>query len=100
MRLFWFTRGKGTEEAGVVRTERFDRPASKETRSFHFSLPEAPYSFSGSLISLIWALELVAEPSREVARQEIIIAPGGVEVRLPSLPQSDLKSRFFQKVSR
>ena len=85
LRLFWFTRGKGTEDAGVVETVRFDRPMSEETRSYRFRLPEMPYSFSGKLISLIWALELVAEPSKEVARVEITVAPGGREVRLNSI---------------
>ena len=53
LRLFWFTRGKGTEDVGVVATVRFDQPLSDETRPFRFRLPAAPYSFSGKLISLI-----------------------------------------------
>jgi hypothetical protein len=90
LRLFWFTRGKGTEDTGVVKTVRFDQPLPQETRSFGFRLPAAPYSFSGKLISLVWALELVAEPSRETARLQITVAPGGQEVRLDSIPTSDL----------
>ncbi|MDB6015772.1 MAG: hypothetical protein JWR19_261 [Pedosphaera sp.] len=89
LRLFWFTRGKGTEDAGMVETVRFDRPASQEMRPFRFKLPDAPYSFSGTLISLIWALELVAEPSKAVARVEIVVAPDGQEVRLDSVPESE-----------
>lgn len=88
LRLFWFTRGKGTEDADVVETVRFDRPMSEETRSYRFRLPEAPYSFSGKLISLVWALELVAEPSKEVTRVEITVAPGGREVRLNSIDET------------
>jgi hypothetical protein len=60
-------------------------PLLEETRSFRFRLPEAPYSFSGKLISLVWALELVLEPSKEVTRREIIVAPGGQEVHLDSV---------------
>ena|SRR5437879_6330390 len=85
LRLFWFTRGKGTEDAGVVETVRFDRPMTEERRSFRFRLPEAPYSLSGKLISIVWALELVADPSKEVVRLEITVAPGGREVRLDSI---------------
>lgn len=95
LRLFWFTRGKGTEDVGVAETVRFDHPQTDESRSFRFRLPAAPYSFSGQLITLSWALELVAEPSRDVARQEITVAPGGREVRLESVPDDGLKSRFF-----
>ncbi|HWI59581.1 MAG TPA: hypothetical protein VNZ22_20300 [Bacillota bacterium] len=89
LRLFWFTRGKGTEDAGVIETRRFDRPSREETHSFRLRLPQEPYSFSGKLISLVWALELVAEPSKAVTRLEIIMAPGQREVRLDSLPEAE-----------
>lgn len=82
LRLFWFTRGKGVEDAGVVETVRFDRPQLEETRPFRFRLPDSPYSFSGKLISLVWALELVAEPANDVHRLEITMAPGGEEIQL------------------
>ena len=85
LRLFWFTRGRGIEDAGVVQTRRFEQPLHAETRSFRFRLPEAPYSFSGQLISLVWALELVVERSKEVARQEIILAPRKQQVQLSSV---------------
>jgi len=87
LRLFWFTRGKGTEDAAVVDTVRFEAPQAEEARPFRFRLPDAPYSFSGKLISLVWALELVAEPSRDVARLELVIAPGAREVLLEALPE-------------
>jgi hypothetical protein len=85
LRLFWFTRGRGIEDAAVVQTIRFEHPLSEETRSFRFLLPDAPYSFVGQLISLIWAIELVVEPSKEVARQDIIVGPGRQEVRLGTI---------------
>ena len=82
LRLFWFTRGKGTEDAGLVQSLRFEQPLNAETRSFSFRLPEAPYSFRGSLISLVWALELIVEPTKEVVRQEIVVGPGRQQVEL------------------
>ena len=81
-RLFWFTRGKGTEDVNVVETVRFDNPLLEEARPVRFPLPEAPYSFSGKLISLIWALELVAEPSGESTRLELTVSPTGQEILL------------------
>jgi hypothetical protein len=90
LRLFWFTRGKGTEDADVVKTVRFDQPLPEEVRPFGFRLPAGPYSFSGKLISLVWAFELVAEPSQETARMQITVAPGGHEARLDSVPASEL----------
>jgi hypothetical protein len=100
LRLFWFTRGKGTEDAGVVETVHFDQPSAEETCPFHFQLPEGPYSFSGKLISLVWALELIAQPSGEPLRVEFVMAPGTREVRLESLPEPELKKAFMEWSSR
>jgi hypothetical protein len=95
LRLFWFTRGQGEKDAGVVETVRFDHALREEARPFRFRLPDGPYSFSGKVISLIWALELVALPSKETGRQEITLAPGGKEVRLGSLPEPQARKRLF-----
>jgi hypothetical protein len=100
LRLFWFTRGKGTEDAGVVETVSFEQPRAEDSRPFRLHLPEAPYSFSGKLISLVWALELVADPSKEVIRRELVMAPGGQEVRLDSLPARETGKRFFARIAR
>jgi hypothetical protein len=96
LRLFWFTRGKGFEDTGLVETVRFDRPLLEETRPFRLRLPVAPYSFAGKLISLIWALELVAEPLKQVSRMEFVLGPEGREVHLESVPQSHRKQRPFE----
>ena len=53
-------------------------------RPFRFQLPDAPYSFSGKLISLIWAIEAVAEGIKEAARYEFVLAPEGREIELGS----------------
>jgi len=82
VRLLWFTRGKGTGDVGVVDTVRFEQTLSMESRPFRFQLPIAPYSFSGKLISLLWAVELVVLPSKDSARTEFVLAPGGQEVLL------------------
>ena len=100
LRLFWFTRGKGTEDAGVVQTIRFEQPLPQETRSFQLRLPDAPYSFSGKLISLVWALELIVSPSKEVARREFEMGPGAREIRLESLPPVGLVQKWLSRVNR
>jgi hypothetical protein len=79
-RLFWFTRGKGTEDVEVVATQEVPSPAAAGEHVFRFVLPDAPWSFSGKLISLLWAVELVAD--KRSARWEFTLAPGGREVRL------------------
>ena len=82
LRLFWFTRGKGTEDVGVVNQMRFDAPQLEEGRKFSFTLPAEPFSFSGQLISLIWALELVVEPGDFSTRVELVMSPSGEEILL------------------
>ena len=82
VRLFWFTRGKGTQDVNVVQTIRFDHPQIEEARPARLVLPEAPYSFSGKLISLVWALEIVADPSGESTRVELTVSPTGDEIDL------------------
>lgn len=92
LRVVWNTSGKGATDLGVEKTLSIDSPGLAESRRFDVQLPPAPYSFSGRYVSLIWALELVAQPSEESARAEITIAPGRREVLLhreTELPQSD-----------
>lgn len=83
VRLVWSTKGKGTEDAAVAATVAFDAPRAGDTRPFVLRLPAAPYSFSGKLISLVWAVELVLQPGARCERVEIVVAPGGAEVLLP-----------------
>ena len=46
VRLFWYTRGKGTTDVQVVKAQQFDAPGARGQRPFRFVLPEEPYSFS------------------------------------------------------
>ena len=82
LRLFWYTQGKGDRDLEVVESQSFAAPEATGRQSFQLRLPAAPYSFSGKLISLLWAVELVAEPGARGARTEIVVAPGGREVLL------------------
>lgn len=82
VRLFWYTEGKGTQDVELIDSVRFDRPSERGEEDFRFTLPGEPYSFSGKLISLIWALELVALPSDETERLPITVSPTGHEIFL------------------
>jgi hypothetical protein len=87
LRLFWYTRGKGDQDVGVVSTVPFPEPGLTDSRGFRIPLPAGPYSFSGKLISLLWALEVVAEPGSRAGRLEIIVSPTRREILLqPQLP--------------
>lgn len=80
--LTWHTEGKGDRDSSVVESITIDVPAQRDSLSLAIGLPDGPYSFSGQLISLIWAVEAVAQPSRESARQQIVVGPGKQEVAL------------------
>jgi len=82
VRLFWYTRGKGTQDVHVVKAQQFDAAGPAGRRDFRFVVPEEPYSFSGKLISLTWALEAIAQPGERMARRELVVAPGGREIVL------------------
>lgn len=82
VRLFWYTSGKGTQDVGIVRTLRVEQPDTNGHRDFSIRVPEEPYAFSGKLITLAWAIELVVLPSGETERLDLLIGPQPVEVNL------------------
>lgn len=82
LRLVWNTAGKGTTDLSVVQSHTIESPTPRDSKRMTITLPTSPYSFSGKLVSLIWALELVALPGMNSTRQEIIIAPASREVVL------------------
>ena len=85
LRLFWFTQGKGTSDVGIVGKIPFENPLREGGSDFRFVLPDAPHSFSGRLISLVWALELVALKTKAAQRVEFIMGPDGGEITLSSM---------------
>jgi len=82
IRLFWYTSGKGSQDVGILRVLRDDAPSPSGHRDFSIRAPEGPYSFSGKLITLSWAIELVALPSGETERFDLRIGPQPVEVEI------------------
>ena len=83
--LFWYTAGKGTRDIGMVHNVWFDDPGPHGSKEFSFELPEGPFSFSGRLISVIWAIELICSPGSETTRREITLSPTGKEILLGSV---------------
>jgi hypothetical protein len=86
IRLFWYTRGTGTRDVQIVESQPIPDASINGEMSFSFSLPDQPYSFSGSLITLRWAVELVIEPAEQAARAELFLSPCGTEITLSADP--------------
>jgi hypothetical protein len=82
LRLFWHTEGKGTRDVEVIESISFNVPGRQDRSDFRFQLPDSPYSFSGKLISVVWALELVLLSTGETERLEIVISPTRAEITL------------------
>ncbi|MBN1507073.1 MAG: hypothetical protein JW955_09520 [Sedimentisphaerales bacterium] len=95
--LLWYTSGKGTQDICVVHTRRIDDPGALGSDEFRFALPPGPYSFSGKLISLIWALELTCTPGNETVRKEIVVSPTGREILLTSVPEGESRPGLWLK---
>ena len=82
--LCFYTQGKGTSDVHIVETIRIDTPPENGSEKFSWQLPLSPYSFSGKLISLIWAVEVVVLPSAEAESITFEMSPNGSEINLYS----------------
>lgn len=91
VRLFWYTRGKGSSDVEIVDRARFEHPAKMELQQFRLKLPEAPYSCSGKLISILWAVEAVVEPSDLTQRVDLVMSPTGKEIVFNPSPYTPTK---------
>lgn len=106
LRLFWFTEGQGSRDVGLLAKEEWPQLPPSGERAFQFLLPNGPFSFSGTLISLRWALEVLVEPGGASARYDFVLGPEGRELVLGRVedPESEGKpgrwGRFFQKKLR
>jgi hypothetical protein len=70
VRLLWYTEGKGDQDVHTVEAQTLD-PSGR----FEFQLPASPYSFSGKLVSLIWAIEVENTDVHHAERATFVMAP-------------------------
>lgn len=94
VRLFWFTEGKGTTDVSVVQTESFTAMQAQDARPFRFELPRGPVSVDGRLVSVKWAIELVARAQTDqVLRWDLVVSPSGRPVALPEAPADPKRTK-------
>ena len=102
LRLFWFTTGRGTQDISIVTEQKW--PSSQGQANFSIPLPQEPYSFSGTLIALSWALEAVFLPTEESSdRYEFDLTPDGKPItlsRVKSAITGTAKRRFAEKSNK
>jgi hypothetical protein len=80
--LVFLTEGRGTRDSEVVATTELPSIHPGSSAAFEFTLPLCPYSFSGSLISVMYRIE--ASSDEEEASLDIVVSPIEREVRLSS----------------
>ena len=94
VRLIWYTEGKGTQDFAIVTSKKLDAPAQQGSHRFEFVAPNRPSSFSGKLISLIWAIEVIVFPSKEAERKTLVVSPSGTEVLLTPIERPKPSNSF------
>ncbi len=82
IRLIWYTTGKGDRDFAIAADQIMVSPPASESAEFDFRAPARPYSFSGKLISLSWAIEVIAFPDMETKRQDLVISANADEILL------------------
>ena len=98
LRVFWFTRGRGDEEAEIC--HRLPLNAQEGASEFSWKLPAAPYSFAGQLITLAWAVEVVDERENSLDLVPFLLSPSGEEVQLEAIPDKSKRGKLKQKMGR
>ncbi len=92
LKFLWTATRKAEEkrsETVVVDRIRIQNPVLSEDRSFKYSLPDRPYSFSGKYFSLCWSFELSVEPDMGTCRTDFTLSPTGGPVVLGKKPRQE-----------
>lgn len=89
LRLMWHTVGKGTTDANVAEVVALAGNGNWGDAPFSITAPAAPWSCDGTLVSICWMLELVAEPNDDLDSADIVIAPGAKAIALGALSDFD-----------
>lgn len=80
LRIVCNTVGKGDRNLEIAEIWSNQQTSPQGRERLTIPLPLAPYSFSGKLISVVWAFELICFPREESTRCEFILGPNAREV--------------------
>ncbi|MEZ6096229.1 MAG: hypothetical protein R3C03_18720 [Pirellulaceae bacterium] len=82
VRLIWYTAGKGTQDFEIIDYVEIAATETNVECDFSFVAPPWPFSCSGKLVSVVWAIECIDMATMEASRSEIVVAPNGTEIEL------------------
>jgi len=89
VRLIWYTVGKGDRDFEVVAAHKVSQLQPSGGERFEFTAPARPQSFSGKLISLQWAIEVIVFPAKDAERINLTISNTGDEIMLASVSKAE-----------
>lgn len=78
----WYTKGRGTEDQVIEWQQEWKTDESGGIESFYCQIPEAPLSYVGKLIEIIWYVSAETKKGRAHTQTEIIVGRQGQVVRL------------------
>lgn len=87
LRLIWYTSGKGTTDYKICDSAIYEDLSGSGQAEFAFQAPVYPNSYSGTLISIQWALEAIRFPDRYSTRVDLTIGPDAREIVAGSVSQ-------------
>ena len=97
--IFWYTEGIGEQDSEVAKTEVIKAPLQSDRQGFEIDLPVAPYSYSGQITALKWAIEATAMKDKVKDVKEFSITPGNREIILPEVKEDFSKAqKFFERL--
>ncbi len=88
LRVVCNTVGKGDTDLQLTEIWKLANPATRGRERLTITLPPAPYSYSGKLVSFVWGFELLAPPLKDTNRLEFVLAPRGEEIRPDQFAES------------
>ena len=97
VQLLWTTMGKGQADTQIADRMELVHPSRSGECEFRFTLPAAPYSVSGKLLSVRWFVRAAARPSEDQSQVEIVVSPTRQTIHLhapgiepPAIEQTEL----------
>jgi len=97
--IFWYSEGMGEQDSEISETEIIKSPIKSDKQSFEMELPMAPYTYSGNITSLKWAIEATTLEDKVKDIKEFSMTPGNKEIVLPEIKEDLSKaSKFFEKL--
>ncbi len=95
--VFWYTEGIGDQDSEIAESEIIKLPLKSDRQSFEIELPMAPYSYSGQITSLKWAIEATTLKDKVKDVKEFSMTPGNKEIILPEIKEDLSKAQNFLK---